>query len=181
MSGPGPAPTLRLTLMRHGRAEGNDPRLADFDRSLDRRGISEVIAMGQRMAGRGRTPELLLASPAARTVQTAQILLREFDGATVELRLEPRLYLASADTLLESIRQRGGQTTHLMLVGHNPGITDFARWLAPGFDLPGFETAATCTLTLQCASWDTLGAAMAREAHPDRPGIERVFSTNRRG
>lgn len=181
MSGPGPAPGLRLTLMRHGRAEGNDPGLADFDRSLDRRGISEVIAMGQRMAGRGRIPELLLASPAARTLQTAQILLREFDGAAVELRLEPRLYLASADTLLESIRQLGGEATHLMLVGHNPGITDLARLLAPGFDLPGFETAAQCTMTLQCSAWATLGAGMAREVDPDHPGVERVFSTNRRG
>jgi phosphohistidine phosphatase len=172
---------LRLTLMRHGRAEGNDPQLSDFDRSLDRRGVSEVVLMGQRLTQRGLVPDLILASPASRTLQTAQILLREFAPNVVVLRLEPRLYLAPAGTVAEVVRNSAADAGHVLLVGHNPGLTEFARWLAPDCELPGFGTAATCTMLLECPAWGLLCAAVGREVDPDHPGVEPGFSTNRRG
>lgn len=40
----------RLTLMRHGDAQWKDPEVADFARSLNRRGGSEAEATGRRLA-----------------------------------------------------------------------------------------------------------------------------------
>ena len=67
---------LRLTLARHGRAEDQAPGQGDFERALDRRGMTEVAGMARRSLDTGMRPDLLLASAARRTSQTAATFAR---------------------------------------------------------------------------------------------------------
>ncbi|HEY6926103.1 MAG TPA: histidine phosphatase family protein, partial [Steroidobacteraceae bacterium] len=67
----------RLTLMRHGDAQWKDPEVADFVRPLNRRGSGESEAMGRRLSELTLLPDLIIASPARRAQQTAEIVARE--------------------------------------------------------------------------------------------------------
>ena len=48
------------------------------------------------------------------------------------MRQDERLYLAAPADMLAVIRELGGSARHLMVFGHNPGITDFANRLSAG-------------------------------------------------
>ena len=62
---------MRLTLLRHGRADWPAGQYADFDRPLDTVGLREAATAGTALAELVPTATLLLHSPAARTTQTA--------------------------------------------------------------------------------------------------------------
>src|ERR1700760_4973935 len=107
--------------MRHANAQWKDPQLADFDRPLSRRGLSEAEAMGRRFVELHLAPTIVLTSPALRAQQTADIMVREVGLPPRNLRTEETLYLAPSEEILRIIRSTGPRIPHLMIVGHNPG------------------------------------------------------------
>ncbi len=134
----------RLTVLRHGHAVDRCPT-GDFDRALDERGHAEIERAARELRALSSLPSLILASPARRTRESAAVLQRvwaEPEDATaaaglarrteVQLRFEPRLYLARVDTLQDIITLQAPLQTHLLLVGHNPGLSD----LLQHFDVP---------------------------------------------
>ena len=165
----------RLTLMRHGDAQWKDPEVADFVRPLNRRGSSEAEAMGRRLVELALAPDLIIASPARRAQQTAEIIARELGMAQRSIRYEEALYLAGAQEILRLARAVGPRVPHLMIVGHNPGISELAHLLAPGADIGGLATAALCTMTFDTEQWAKVGPKLTRDVVNETPP-SRLFS-----
>jgi len=154
----------RLTLIRHGQAEWQATTLADFDRPLTRRGLAEATAMARRLRSADRpAPGLLLTSPARRTVQTAEVFANELGIAPRLVKPVDALYLAPPQALLDAIATSGPRITHLLVVGHNPGLSELACELAPDAGLASFATGACCTLALVSDSWQDPGRASSAE------------------
>ena len=156
-------PPLTLVLVRHGRAEGNDPRLPDFDRQLDVRGRAEAASLGRRLRARGLASPAVFASPALRTLQTAQLMLTAMGEPVEAVQALPRLYLAGADALADAVRKAPADARTAIVVAHNPGIGDFARWLAPDGTAEGFGTGEARIAALSSADWHTVDAGAALE------------------
>jgi phosphohistidine phosphatase len=154
----------RLTLVRHAHAKVQDPPITDFERPLSRRGRSEAKATALQLLEQELVPDLMIASPARRTLQTAEILARELHVADRHLRQDESLYLAAADGILNVIRGSGPRIGHLMIVGHNPGISVLASVLAPEAALGDFATAAACTLEFEVSAWSAVNAGSATNA-----------------
>ena len=110
----------RLILLRHAKAETRAPSGDDFDRALSERGRNDARIMGRVLAEAGLKPTLALVSAARRTAQTWEGASEALPGA--EVRLERRLYNASARSLRNAIEAEEGTDGTLVLVGHNPGI-----------------------------------------------------------
>ena len=119
----------RLILMRHGEAERPRPGLEDFDRSLDDEGRAEARRMGQALASAGYVPDLALVSAARRTLETWAGAAAAFPH---DVHVEQRrgLYAASVMTLSASVAEAGERSSTVMLVGHNPGVQQYAAYLA---------------------------------------------------
>ena len=124
----------RITLLRHGHAVDHCSS-GDFERALDDRGQSEIERAALELQALPRLPTLVLASPARRTRESAAVLQRVWarcaasdsdpaPAVQVELRFEPNLYLASAETLQAIIALNAPLQPHLLIVGHNPGLSD---------------------------------------------------------
>ncbi len=165
----------RLTLMRHGNAKWKDPELTDFERPLNRRGGAEAQAMARRLEELKLIPTLILASPAKRTRQTADIVARELGIATRLIRTDESLYLARAEDMLRVIRATGPRIPHLMLVGHNPGISRLADDLGVKYDGEDMGTGAVCTMTFDARLWSAVDAALLRDCLKEAPPA-RLFS-----
>jgi len=90
----------RLTLMRHADARWSDPGTPDLERPLNRRGTGAAETMARRLLELELIPDLVLASPARRTQQTAEILARELSLPPRRVLREDLLYLASAAEML---------------------------------------------------------------------------------
>jgi phosphohistidine phosphatase len=122
-------PPLILTLVRHAHAEWPNYSGKDFDRPLTDRGQADALATAREILATGLHPDLLISSTARRTRDTALILARELGLATAAVRFTDRLYNASADKLEMAAQDASGRMKHVLLVGHNPGISDLARRL----------------------------------------------------
>jgi phosphohistidine phosphatase len=169
---------LRLTLIRHANAEWKDANIPDFDRPLNKRGQGEAEGIGKILMEADLVPELMLASTAKRTQQTAEIVGRMLGLATRRVKLVEQLYLARAEVILSFAQATGPKVQHLAIVGHNPGISEIARSLAPGDEpLAEMSTASACTLTFATNSWATLDGPAAKAVRYDPPvKLFRLFS-----
>lgn len=159
----------RLTLMRHGNAKWKDPQVADFERPLNRRGVGEAEVMARRMAELAFVPTLIIASPATRTKQTADIVARELGVSARQVRTEEALYLARADDILKVIHATGPRVPHLMIVGHNPGISKAGTDLGARYEGEDMETGAIVSLTFDVRSWSAVTKAVLRQAVSEAP------------
>jgi phosphohistidine phosphatase len=165
----------RLTLMRHGDAQWKDPEVADFARPLNRRGSGEAEAMGRRLAELNLVPDLIISSPARRAQQTADLAAREMGLLPRIIRYEESLYLAGAQEILKLARAIGPRVPHLMIIGHNPGISELAHLLAPSADMGGLATAAFCSITFDTNQWTGVGPSLMRDVVNEAPP-SRLFS-----
>lgn len=118
----------RLLLMRHAKSDRNDADAEDFDRPLNDRGLDAASLMGRHMAALGLTPQRILCSTSQRTRETLALLLPFFAG-DAEIRMTRDLYLAGEDETIDAIRGHGGSAATLLVVGHEPGLTQAARAL----------------------------------------------------
>jgi phosphohistidine phosphatase len=159
----------RLTLMRHANAQWKDPQISDFDRPLNRRGSSEAEAMARRLIELKLVPTAVLASTARRAQQTAEIVVRELGLTSRSLRSQETLYLAPADEILRTIHATGPRIPHLMVVGHNPGISEVCNLLAPEARVGDLATAGVCSLTFDVRAWTEVTAEKLRDVLSEAP------------
>ena len=157
-----------LYLMRHAKAASPDPQQGDFDRTLNKRGIHDATEMGQRLQKRGVKPDVILCSPAQRTRQTAERLIREFGGTIDVVQFDDRIYENATDTLLDLIRMLPEACASAMVIGHNPSI----GWLANQLSRYQIETMPSCAVAsfeLPSFSWRDLGRTPSRLLEFDVP------------
>ncbi|WP_040609289.1 SixA phosphatase family protein [Pseudooceanicola batsensis] len=140
----------RLVLLRHAKSSWATPGMADHDRPLNKRGRTSAKAIGNWLKTLEIVPDVILCSDAVRTVETHARL-----GIEGELRLRRDLYLAEADAILEIMQQAEGACA--MIIGHNPGIGEFARRIVanppPHGRFEDFPTAATLIVDMPADDW----------------------------
>jgi phosphohistidine phosphatase len=157
----------RLILTRHAKSSWEDPLMADEDRPLNRRGQRAARELGDFLASRGYEPEEVLCSPALRTRETWEGLTAAVLEVRPALRMEAALYQAGPDAMLEVLKT--ATTPVVMMLGHNPGIAEFAAKLPDRMPTPldyrRYPTAATAVLDFQIESWDqlTFGSGTLRD------------------
>lgn len=159
----------RLTLVRHAKSDWSLAGQPDWDRPLNRRGQRDAPEMARRLRARKLKPDLILASPAVRALTTAAIMARELRVPAIRVRQDERLYLAGPGDLLMVVRELGGTSQHLMLFGHNPGITDFANRLSAGEQIDNMPTCAVFTALFDLADWATLDWQRGQDVEFDYP------------
>jgi phosphohistidine phosphatase len=122
----------QLILLRHGKTESVSASGGDFTRRLTERGRRDSALMGKVLAEAGLAPDLVLVSAALRTMETWSEAAPSFPGA----HMEPmqRLYHASADDLAAVLAAQGEQVGAIMVIGHNPGLHEYAASLMRGAD-----------------------------------------------
>jgi phosphohistidine phosphatase len=158
----------RLTLIRHANAE-QDSDVRDFERPLSRKGWSEAQEMARRFLERGLAPDLILASAAVRTRETAETFAKVLGVAARLLQADDSLYLADGDHILAAVRAVGPRVNHLMVIGHNPGISAAAIALAPEAVTGDLPTCGTLTMTVSCATWNLVDRRCVRDTERDSP------------
>ncbi|HSC07855.1 MAG TPA: histidine phosphatase family protein [Steroidobacteraceae bacterium] len=143
----------RLTLVRHAKSDWKNSDLKDFDRPLNRRGQKEAPQMAELLAAQQVRVDLLLTSPAVRALETARLFARALNYPPRRLKSDERLYLAQPKEILEVVRGIGSRVRHLMLVGHNPGLSEFAQALSNDSELGELPTSAVYAVDLDIRSW----------------------------
>ncbi|WP_432494031.1 SixA phosphatase family protein [Kineococcus gypseus] len=118
-----------LVLVRHAKAD-TPVGLQDIARPLTERGRADAAAAGRWLAQNVAAPDLLVTSPARRTEETTARLLDAW-GAEPAVVDEERVYEASLGDLLRLVRGLDTERPDavVVLVGHNPGLSDLLESL----------------------------------------------------
>jgi phosphohistidine phosphatase len=145
-----------LILMRHAEATSAAGATDDFQRPLTNHGRELVLRAAHAMAVEHGAPQLIICSPALRTLQTAELLLQTQSLPPAVLRTESSIYLATVTTLQRLVRQTDDAVMRLLLIGHNPGISQLLQTLTPGHGRRGLATAQFACLPLPMLRWAEL-------------------------
>jgi phosphohistidine phosphatase len=156
-------------LLRHAEAEALRPGQSDFERTLTAHGRTQARAAAGRLRQLGLYPDALLSSPAERARRTAVIVARQL-RCLQAIDYRPDLYQAGAPALLAALQHCGAHAQTLVLVAHNPGLSELAHRLTSrtasagrtgvtGTELDPSFTLATgqlCSLELDIEHWGRL-------------------------
>ncbi len=158
----------RLMLLRHAKSDWAALGGADHERPLAARGREAAVKMGAYMARHALVPDLIVASTATRVSETLSLLLPAFAKAP---RVVPdkRVYEAEAEALLGVARGTAGPVHSLLLVGHNPGLAEFAALVMASGDVDArqkliekFPTAALAVIDFALDDWAKIHAKAGR-------------------
>ena len=138
-----------LYLLRHAKSSWKDDTLPDFDRPLKDRGRKAAKRVGQYLAAEKLKDPLVICSPAVRTRETAEIVLKHAH-LPVAVRFEERIYEASLRDLVNVVSEIPDKQV-VILIGHNPGFEELLAYLTgEGRRMP---TCALAKIKFDVESW----------------------------
>ena len=146
----------------------------DHDRTLAPRGREAAPRVGAYMAGHGLIPDRVICSTAVRTRQTWDLVGAAFER-DIPVTYERRIYEADADAILGVIRETSSGAHSLLLIGHNPGMKNFAELMIAtgGIEprqqlLEKFPTGALAVIDFPIDAWSRL--------HPHAGRLDRLIT-----
>jgi len=119
---------LRLLLLRHAEAVPHAGG-SDIERPLTATGRADAKHIAAYCRKSGLAPDLALVSPARRARETFEIVERELPLKPASA-VDSSLHAASLNTLHAVLAGAPADIKTLMIVGHNPGLAEFANALA---------------------------------------------------
>jgi phosphohistidine phosphatase len=172
---------LRLLVLRHAKSDWTSGATRDFDRPLNERGRKAAPLVGAHIAAHGLQPDLVLCSPALRTLQTLE-LIRPHLAPPPEVAMPHALYDDGDIGYLDILRRLGGSARCLLVIGHNPACQDTVLELAGAGEEAGLDearrkypTATLSVIDLDVAGWEALApgcghlAGLAQPRHLPSP------------
>lgn len=142
----------QIILFRHGKSSWDTPGLADVDRPLLQKGRQRTLKMARHILEIGLKPDLIVSSHAVRAYQTAAIIAETAGISAGDIVIEPLLFHASTDRIWDVIISLPEEASRVLLVGHNPGFTEFASSNGIGM-IDWLPTSGIATATLPCRHW----------------------------
>ncbi|MDD9951560.1 MAG: hypothetical protein OXT67_08355 [Zetaproteobacteria bacterium] len=117
-----------LTLVRHGTAPSMAGDTVDYERQLSSEGEQESQTTGKWLHTLGLPlPEYILCSSSTRTQQTLTQLRHGWPQLqSVETNFQKNLYATSHASVIQTLASINSHISHLLLIGHNPYISELA-------------------------------------------------------
>ena len=119
----------KITLLRHGDSLFQDSSVNDWSRPLSPEGEKECHDVAKFIKDCHPLPSKIISSNARRTIETVKILLEKNKWDSEILNVDRELYLASANLLTEKIQSQPESINDLIIVGHNPGLSELSSSL----------------------------------------------------
>ena len=151
-----------LLLMRHAKSSWDDDRLPDHKRPLNDRGRRDVPTIGDRLSGRDLFPDMILSSSAERARITASIIAPYLNLPASRVAVTDDLYMANPDIFLSIVQLTDSNVDTLMLVAHNPGITQFAASLTDDAGIDHMPTASVFVVRFDVTAWHEVETGTGR-------------------
>ncbi|MEI7523814.1 MAG: histidine phosphatase family protein [Mariniphaga sp.] len=145
----------RLILVRHAKSisHGYDQ---DYDRTLTERGEEDALAISRELNKLNIRPDLIIASPAVRTTQTARVFAETLDYPFTSILFKKKLYSGTtAENFLSTLQELEDEKETVIVFGHNPTVYYYMHYLIRDFNLD-VPTCATVGIDFEVESWTQL-------------------------
>jgi phosphohistidine phosphatase len=144
---------IYLHVLRHAKTEVQSALKKDFDRALIEKGELQAASVGDYFSE--NLPKCSThCSTSKRTRQTIKLVekaMKESSEKIGKITFSDELYLASKDNLLSYIWNLG-ITKHVLLIGHNEGLSELVSYLSGQFT--NLSTGDYICLEFECENWN---------------------------
>ncbi len=135
--------------------------MSDHDRPLNKRGQSDAPLMAEKLKQLEVSPDLILSSSSARTMEFADILADKLNYSRGNIISSRELYLASDSEILRTIREVNDKYSTIFLLAHNPGIT-FAVNSLSNSSIDNIPTSGIAGIEFDIDSWKEVQAGSGK-------------------
>jgi phosphohistidine phosphatase len=142
-----------IFLLRHAKSSWSNPGLEDQHRRLNKRGKRDAPLMGERLKARNENLDIIFTSPALRAITTAELFAEACGFPTEKIAQESDLYFFGARSIQGIIIDQDDQYRSLMLVFHNPDITEFVNSIDDANRIYNIPTCGIVKLVSDIHSW----------------------------
>ncbi|MFD0792282.1 SixA phosphatase family protein [Mucilaginibacter litoreus] len=156
----------KLLLIRHAKAT-HESGFIDFERPLTDKGFHQAELMVSRLNADHIKPQILIASPALRTLSTANVFSQAL--GLPQAITNSNIYDASESMLLKVIYNLPDEHDFIALVGHNPGISQVLYYLSN--EIKDVPTCAIALIEFEVQSWMELYEGAGKLSYYNTPKI----------
>ena len=143
-----------LYLLRHAEAEPFNNKPKDFDRILTANGKIQAFRRGEEFSEVWPDKGIVYFSTAERTRQTLEMFASPIIHGMEGWQWKPthELYNAPREVYSKLIESTPDSFEHVLLIGHNPGITEALAWFTGKQDRE-MKTADLAIIELAVGHW----------------------------
>ena len=160
----------KLLIIRHAKSSWANSNETDFERPLNDRGRMNAPEMAVRLVKRNVLPDAIISSAAKRTIETSLLMMKPLGLQQQQLVKKQELYLATPETILETIVSMDDAWQTAAIVAHNPGVTDFVNTLCE-VKVDDMPTCAVYAVDIKTDSWINFNKATKEFLFFDYPKL----------
>ncbi len=150
-----------LTLIRHAKSSWKHDDLDDKDRPLNDRGKRAIKRMAPFIRQHTQDAQCVFSSDARRTRCTVEGLQKHHGIQQECVMYDADLYTFEAYELIEWIRNIDNSQREVVIVGHNPALSEAIEWLC-GEEISKFPTLALAKIFIPKNDWQDLESGIGR-------------------
>ena len=152
-------------LFRHGDAEDNNSR-GDYHRELTEKGRNYSAQLGSYLKDSGTNIDLVISSGAPRAKLTAEIAAGEAGYPVEEIAVEDMLYSSgNPEDILALILGLSPGISSVMLVGHNPLLSDFIMYICSSCHGLSMKKSSIVKIEFDLPDWTSIGYRSGKLAY----------------
>lgn len=144
-----------LFICRHAETHDPYPLQPDFERELTPEGIRQANETGKWVREQYQKVDVIISSPARRASATAHILANRLYFEHDQIIYDPEIYNPRESQLLKSISQLPDSVKKVLLVSHNPALTQLLRGLT-NKSLAYMEPAQVAVVSIEMEHWQDI-------------------------
>jgi len=116
-----------LFLARHAKSSWELPEMEDFDRPLTEKGLIRTQKTIVFLLKNNINIDLIISSHAKRALETAKLYAKALKYPIKNIEIDTSIYFSGTQELLDIVYRLKDNVNSVMLVGHNPTMTQFAN------------------------------------------------------
>lgn len=157
-----------LTIFRHAKSSWEFTDLQDHERPLLPKGEKRTKKSCAWLKKNQVIPDLIITSPAVRADITARMIL-DILALNIPIQLNSSLYPGTEEQIIEILEEIPDKYNHVLIVGHNPGLTDVANMLLKEEIIEWMPTSGFATLQMDIDNWANIADVQADLAYYIEP------------
>ena len=159
----------KLFIARHAKSSWDDFSISDFDRPILNQGKKKTIKVIDVLKKDNILPDLIISSTARRAKETALLLAQGLGYPVDKIDFKESFYHAYDDEILTELYGLDDSIDSVIVVGHNPTLTDLVNQFASKY-IDNLSTSAVACITFKTDDWSKLGSCKHNLNFILRPG-----------
>ena len=145
----------QLYIARHAKSSWDDFTISDHERPILGKGRRKTEKVANTLKSKAILPELIISSTAQRAKETALLLAKGLGYPEDKIVFNKNIYHASDDEVLRELYGLDNTIKSVMIVGHNPTLTDVVNRFSKEM-IDNLPTSAVAAVTFKTDKWENI-------------------------